>query len=297
MTLPPSGRRILGSLLPPSDRDAHDDGAAAYEEMYGDASKVVDEAIRAAKLLPTDRADYMQRMATDPSGTRRLIAMLTASAAPRAIAASTRDDSDDYAEYAALYGTAGHPVAAAVSTYRPDPYALNPLADELRELQPALYRAAARSGPPPTLFAVSDIPPFTASGIDPVLLMSLPWQARHPAAETRDRRVAQQIFEDYAGNPDMAGWQYNQHRSNTDYILRVRDWAMGKGDYAPADVPSRLLGRPSPTISAGAGEMHAEYAALFGNGTQVTASAEDDAPYRALYGDQAVSRDPKAGAA
>jgi hypothetical protein len=68
--------------------------------------------------------------------------------------------------------------------------------------------------------------------------MRLAWQARHPAAETTDRREAQRIFEECAGDPNWATVQYTQWRTNQEYIARVRNWAIGRPQHT-SDYVSR----------------------------------------------------------
>jgi hypothetical protein len=128
---------------------------------------------------------------------------------------------------------AGSPVAvqraaAAPSVSGPE-YARNPHVDERRVSSPALVALARREGPAPTLFETGDLPPFTASGLDPQLLLQLPWQLRHAAATATDRGVVLRMFEHYAG-PDGANLAEMEHRrdpGNFAYAARVGSWLSG----------------------------------------------------------------------
>jgi hypothetical protein len=103
-----------------------------------------------------------------------------------------------------------------------DPYAPNPLADEVRERDPFRYEQVAAVKEPPKLFAggTSDIPAFTASGIDPQHLLKLPAGIRHAAAANPDIVQVHKWFEDYAGFPEME----IDHPGLRDAKLRMEDW-------------------------------------------------------------------------
>lgn len=86
-----------------------------------------------------------------------------------------------------------------------DAYGPNPVAEDLRQVAPNQYTAAIqRSGAPPTLFATGDLPLFTTSGMDPQLLMQLPYVARHAAAAA-SAPEASELFETY-GAPSRETW-------------------------------------------------------------------------------------------
>jgi hypothetical protein len=103
-----------------------------------------------------------------------------------------------------------------------DPYSPNPLADMLRERDPYRYEQVAAVKEPPKLFAggTSDTPAFTASGIDPQLLLKLPVGIRHAAAANPDIIQVHKWFEDYAGIPEVE----IDHPGLRDAKLRVEDW-------------------------------------------------------------------------
>lgn len=106
------------------------------------------------------------------------------------------------------------------------PYDENPA---LRDLQQAVP-SAARGIDPPTLFPSGDLPPFTASGLDPSVLADLPWLGRHAVAAEPDRRAAYQMASELGG-PDGPGIaateeQYAGHPGNAEYLARMSSWAM-----------------------------------------------------------------------
>lgn len=66
----------------------------------------------------------------------------------------------------------------------------NPLVRAAYLTREALALQAAGRGPEPTLFAAGDLPDFTASGVDPKVLLRAPWNARQSlAAEPEAARV------------------------------------------------------------------------------------------------------------
>ncbi len=119
-------------------------------------------------------------------------------------------------------------------TVQVDDYSPNPLVDDLRQALPNVYAMATREGPVPTLFETGDGPMFTTSGIDPAMLMKLPWCVRHAAARA-DRAQAQIMFERYASRSDaadaaaMASINFGHDQGNSDYFMRVTSWASGMG--------------------------------------------------------------------
>lgn len=141
--------------------------------------------------------------------------------------------------YVSLFGPAGavgRPVAAAAgdppapggpALAEPDAYAANPLVDEIRSRNPALYAAALADGPPPQLFESGALPPFTASGVDPMLLARLPWQARLAAASAPDRGEVLEIIEETQGDPGGAALSFAHHPGVDAYAARVRAWLSG----------------------------------------------------------------------
>ena len=88
------------------------------------------------------------------------------------------------------------------------------------------YTAAAAKAAPPTLFAGGDLPPFTASGIDPAKLLSVPWQARHAIAAAPTTGEAYRLQQDYSGPgaEDIAALEQGEHPGNLDYQRRAEQW-------------------------------------------------------------------------
>ncbi len=77
-----------------------------------------------------------------------------------------------------------------------DAWARNPLLDDLRQVDPVWLASAQRRSPAPTLFLSGDLPPFTASGIDPSVLLQAPYLARHALASTPTQSEALRLLEE-----------------------------------------------------------------------------------------------------
>ncbi|WP_229811814.1 E3 binding domain-containing protein [Streptosporangium pseudovulgare] len=90
--------------------------------------------------------------------------------------------------------------------------------------------AAYASTTPPTLFSTGDLPPFTASGMAPSALLSVPWFARHAVAAEKSPEKAAEMLEAFSGpDGDVAARVDNRvvnHEANYDYRLRVEQWQM-----------------------------------------------------------------------
>jgi hypothetical protein len=111
-----------------------------------------------------------------------------------------------------------------------DPYGLNPLAQDYRQVNPDTYGVAlSKAGPPPKMFSqgTADLPAFTASGIDPQLLLKLPYTARHAAAAEPGLSAVHALFEQ--ADPYLT----LPHEGLDAAIGRVRDWASGRMDMSP----------------------------------------------------------------
>jgi hypothetical protein len=120
--------------------------------------------------------------------------------------------------------------AAATRTDPAAHYARNPALAELQAR--GEYRAALAVNPsPPTLFASGDLPPFTASGLDPAILANVPWYSRHALAAEGDRGKALDMYERLTG-PEavVAAADYQNHQGNSEYQSRVLGWAMAGAD-------------------------------------------------------------------
>lgn len=108
-----------------------------------------------------------------------------------------------------------------------DPYGPNPLLEDLRQANPELAAAAEANRPPPSLFeSGGDLPPFTASGIDPSEVLRVPYVARHAVASAETAAKALQILEDAAGLDldDVAG-QYGTAGLHG-YRARMHTWSV-----------------------------------------------------------------------
>jgi 2-oxoacid dehydrogenase-like protein with E3 subunit-binding domain len=168
-------------------------------------------------------------------------------------AARAKPADDQEALYRRLFGDQGAgPVRAASTSVRGsrrsrrsvfasaevvvDDFSSNPLVDDFRQANPGIYQQAVGEGEPPTLFESGDLPPFTASGVDPQMLNRLPWQVRHAAARATDRGEVQQMFEEYApsGSRDrddklaMAEIDHGGDDGNVAYQQRVTRWGSGQ---------------------------------------------------------------------
>jgi hypothetical protein len=120
---------------------------------------------------------------------------------------------------------AARTVPAGSSTVDPI-YARNPLVDEARRTRSQASLQAASDAP--TLFHSGDLPPFTASGIDPDNLLRVPWQARHAIASAATTAQAFELLERYADDPVAAAFEQGGSLANADYQKRVNEWAVSK---------------------------------------------------------------------
>jgi hypothetical protein len=111
----------------------------------------------------------------------------------------------------------------------PRVYAANPLVDEARH-SPSGRRAIAaaeKRAAAPTLFTGGDLPPFTASGLDPQELLKVPWYARPALAAVESKEEALELLAVYAGPDGDVAAQADRvagHPGVADYVGRVRDW-------------------------------------------------------------------------
>lgn len=132
----------------------------------------------------------------------------------------------------AIGQTAGKRIAASTPMDPRGVYASNPLVGQVQQMggyQPAVE---ASNGYVPSLFASGDVPVFCASGIDPVVLKGVPWQARHALATEPDRAKALQMYEELSGpDGDIAAAEYANHPGNADYERRVVAWSSAGWDH------------------------------------------------------------------
>lgn len=126
-----------------------------------------------------------------------------------------------------------------------DPWGRSPLIEDYEQINPDVVAIEREHAPEPTLFESGDLPPFTASGVDPETLNRLPYTARHAAAAEPSRAAVLQMVEEYADDPDIEF----THRGLDDYRHRVTRWIRGDD-------------RPQPEMNAE--EEAAIYTELFG---------------------------------
>lgn len=98
------------------------------------------------------------------------------------------------------------PFPFAGTTILIDAWSPYPLEFGCAESLPAHTKYATTvNGQPPSMFSTGPLPPFTASNIDPQLLLTLPWQMRHAAAQEPNRvRVLDWLNSPMAKSPDAA---------------------------------------------------------------------------------------------
>jgi hypothetical protein len=108
-------------------------------------------------------------------------------------------------------------------TVQIDPYGLNPLLDDYRQINPVLVDIATRqNGEPPKMFlgGLADLPEFTSSGIPPESLLRLPFRIRHAVAAEPSLPKAQHLFEVYADWPDAV----SDHQGLREAVDRFNSW-------------------------------------------------------------------------
>jgi hypothetical protein len=163
----------------------------------------------------------------------------------------------------------GGQVAAAAPPPGAGPlYAANPILDEMRAARPALVAAAMADDPsPPRLFGDTDLPPFTASGLDPQVLASLPWPLRRPAAAMAKLSAVYALVEKYTGEAaPMSVVDLGTAGENAAYVAAMSLWLQGNGggpaDRGPQDQPRNRAGQ----YAAASGDYTTEslHAELFG---------------------------------
>lgn len=106
-----------------------------------------------------------------------------------------------------------------------DPWSANPLATMMLALTAG--QMAVRYEPPPRMFinGTSDLPLFTASGIDPNLLMSAPFGQRHGLAAEPDLVAVHGLFEEYSQMPEF----FIDHQGFNEAKQRMQVWARTAG--------------------------------------------------------------------
>ncbi len=116
---------------------------------------------------------------------------------------------------------------AGASRSRPQPtaYSRNPLVEAAGAMTQSI--AAAAGTAEPEVFSTGPTPPFTASGMDPVKLLEVPWKARHALAAA-SAAEAEAMYAELTG-PEGAliaetDRRYYAHPGNGDYEARVASW-------------------------------------------------------------------------
>ena len=102
-----------------------------------------------------------------------------------------------------------------------DPFAVNGLADEALQLSVIKPKGVA-----PKMFSAgsSDLPTITASGLDPRLLLGVPYRTRHFLAALADPAELYGLFEDLTSQPNAV----LMHPGLQEAVQRVRRWALGE---------------------------------------------------------------------
>jgi hypothetical protein len=150
------------------------------------------------------------------------------------------------AQQAAAHAAPRQPSWSPPAGVDPRLFAANPLVEQARQ-EPGgqqVVDAASKRTPPPTLFSGGDLPPFTASGIDPQELLTVPWFARHAVAAIDSKDEARELIDVYSGpDGDVAARsdRADQHPGNHAYQHRVNDWANEAHARANASASSRML--------------------------------------------------------
>jgi len=106
----------------------------------------------------------------------------------------------------------------------------NPLVAAAYDTHPDLVGRAAQQSPEPTLFSAGDLPDFTASGVDPKVLLQVPWNARPKLASETDKAqvfAAVELFNgiDDASEAELVAKDHHlESPAVYDYQRRVNDW-------------------------------------------------------------------------
>jgi hypothetical protein len=128
--------------------------------------------------------------------------------------------------------------------FKADPYGPSPLVTDLSIRNRALFELASERSPAPTLFASGgDLPPFTASGVEPELLNRLPYAMRHAAASEASAGWVLNLIEQVASDPVRMGRGEITHPGLDEYRMRMDTWVRGlktpEVPFAEADYPDQ----------------------------------------------------------
>lgn len=108
---------------------------------------------------------------------------------------------------------------------------LNPLLEDAAQSHPC-YPLAIQEAEPPTVFNSGNLPPFTASGLPPEVLLELPWQVRHYAASAESKATVLDMVERFADHPQAVRGLDDEYGSQgaDDYLNRMKAWLIGPGE-------------------------------------------------------------------
>lgn len=203
------------------------DDVAAVQRLFAAGQVDAGEATRAvalAQAFPEHREALITHLAGQPAG-RYVNASVSVNLSYGSVLARLGEERKQREQRQVPRAAAASPAARVRRSGAV--FAANPL---LVEAQAAgLVRES--STPAPTLFPTGDLPPITASGMDPQVLLNLPWQARHPAAEAPTVQEAYRIVEDCGGGPDgevIAAMEHAAHPGNRAYQERVNQWLLSE---------------------------------------------------------------------
>ncbi len=142
--------------------------------------------------------------------------------------------------------------AAAPAAPRDPAYARNPLVDEVLRQYPQ-FATRGKVADRPTLFLSGDLPPFTASGIDPTILLNVPWQARNAVAAAPTMPEAYRLLTNYTADPEAAYYDLGGDHRNVAYADRVSDWRMSllTDDELWEEIQQQRQGRKLAVTGAG----------------------------------------------
>jgi hypothetical protein len=163
------------------------------------------------------------------------------------------------------------------------PWFTAPLALAMADTWPAKVRYALAINPNvPTMWSTGDLPAFTASGIDPELLLELPWGVRHAAALESERGQVLSWLDIYGDNP----MGYIRTDALTHYIDASAKWLNAKplGDAQIAELDPELRAEYEAARTGA-------YAGFLGNSPGAKRQAQADAG-NAQYADIAA-RNPQ----
>jgi hypothetical protein len=113
-----------------------------------------------------------------------------------------------------------------------DPFAANPLIDDVRLASPSAFAQAAAEMPAPKMFddGTADYPAFLASGLDPSILRKVVYTQRHFVAALDDASDVYAHVQHYGRDASFVA----DHADWRDAVRRVNDWATGNTDGARA---------------------------------------------------------------